>query len=159
MKKVKFDSEGIKKPKLNHFLAIILKEGKGSAWHWIKDSLDRFSVDGNTYFVVNKGTYLKKGVRFCVYLEGISTPLQHGNIDKEIKKVKITDAVTGAIKEHTLTLIKGLKFDSKLIDMLLNRHLADEFTKNRMDTPNIVIVVLVLLTLITSIINIAMWFK
>jgi len=159
MKKVKFDNEGIKGNPKTHMLMIVLKEGKGSAWRWVKDTNDHFSIDENTYFVINKGTYLNKTVRFSIYLEGISIPINHGYIEKETKTVTLKDSDTGKETKHKLQGIKGLKFDSKLIDMLLNRHLADEFTKNHFDTPNFLIVIMLLINIIIALINIGMWFK
>ena len=142
----------------NHILCIILKEGKGSEWIWLPEDQDKFSIDNNTYFKTDDGTYLKNTLRFFVYLEGISLPIHHGYIDREEITKEYTDKDTGKTKTITITKIKGLNFDSKVIDILLNRNLADEFTKQHMDIPNLAIILLLVANLITNIIGIGMWF-
>lgn len=131
-------------------LCLILKEGKGSSWVWVNDSFERFSFNDNTYFKQDEGTYQKDNLRFLIFLEGISMPMHHGYIERETIKKLFTDKNTGKEKSIDITKIKGLKYDSKAIDMLLNRHLADEFTKQHMDLPNLAIIVLLILNLIIS---------
>lgn len=160
-KRIKINRKKLERGKLKNIekvLCIILKEGKGSAWLWVSDKENRFDCDENTYFIITDGTYLGGALRFLVYLEGISTPINHGYIDREQKKVKIIDRDTGQEVTRSIDVIKGLKFDSKLIDILLNRGLADEFTKNHMDLPNLIIIILLIAGLIVGIINIVMWF-
>lgn len=100
----------------------------------------------------------KKNVRFSVYLEGISTPLNHSYIEREILTRSIVDFETGETRDVKVTGIKGLKYDSKLTDMLLNTHLADAFTKQRMDVPNLLIIILLVVVLIVGIIGVVMNF-
>ena len=78
-------------------LAIVLHEGKGSSWRWVKRYENNFSVGGHTYFVVDGGTYINDDLRFIVYLEGISTPIHHGFVKYETEKRKIT-TITGDVK-------------------------------------------------------------
>jgi hypothetical protein len=61
---------------------------------------------------------------------------------------------TGKEEKVSVNQIKGLKFDSAVIDMLLNRHLADEFTKQHMDIPNLILIVLMIVILILGVINV-----
>lgn len=133
-----------------NILCIILKEGKGSTWLWVNDSFERFSYDQNTYFKVDSGTYHKGSLRLFIYLEGVSLPMHHGYIEREKIEKEVKDRNTGKLKKVMITKIKGLKFDSKVIDVLLNRNLADEFTKVHMDLPNLAIVVLLVINLIVS---------
>jgi len=159
-KKVKM-SKKRNKPKIEEdkILCIILKEGKGSKWKWISDNVESFSLDENTYILTDDGTHIEKLFRFMVFLEGVSLPLHHGYIEKEEVEREIVDADTGKKTKITISKIKGLKFDSKVIDMFLNRHLADEFTKEHMDLPNLAIVILLIFNLLLAIANIGMWFK
>ena len=140
-------------------LCIILHEGKGSTWYLLDEQQDRFSVNQNTYFKVDDGTYVKGSVRFMIYLEGISLPLHHGYIEREQIAKDIKDNDTGMVRRYLINKIKGLKFDSKIIDILLNRHLADEFTRQHMDLPNLVIIILLVAVLIVSIIGIGVQFR
>ena len=146
------------KTKTGKILCIILHEGKGSTWYWLPDNQERFSINENTYFKVDNGTYLKDTIRFMLFLEGISIPINHGYIEKEEIEKTIHDNDTNTDKTIKINKIKGLNFDSKVIDILLNRHLADEFTKTHMDLPNLVIIILLVATLITSIVSIAVEF-
>jgi hypothetical protein len=140
-------------------LCIILHEGKGSTWYQLDDQQDRFSVNQNTYFKVDDGTYVKDTVRFMIYLEGISLPLHHGYIQREEIIKDVVDKDTGLTKKYKLYKIKGLNFDSKVIDILLNRHLADEFTKQHLDLPNLVLLILVIVVLIVGFINLGVQFR
>jgi hypothetical protein len=147
------------KNKLGEILCIVLKEGKGSKWIWLDESENKFSLDENTYFKVDEGTYLKDRIRLMVYLEGISLPIHHGHIEKEEVTRDILDKDTGKTKKLTIQKIKGLNFDSKVIDILLNRNLADEFTKQHVDLPNLIIIILLIGILITNLITIGLFFR
>jgi hypothetical protein len=151
-KKVKFDKKGVKVRDEN-ILCIILKEGKGSKWQWVNENDDKFTVDENTYFIINSGTYIWGRLRFLIYLEGISTPIHHGYIERERILKKYKDRDTGTEKSLWISRIKGLKFDSKIINMLLNRNLADEFTKQHLDLPNLAIIILLIVSIIMGLIG------
>lgn len=153
--KAKISGSGKIKVKKGSILALILIEGKSAEFLWLSQATDRFSYQGNTYFRVDQGTYIygKKRMRVAVYLEGISVPIHHAYIEREQVTKQFTNADTGKTESITINQIKGLKFDSAVIDMLLNRHLADEFTKYHMDLPNLVIIILLVVTLILGIIN------
>jgi hypothetical protein len=140
-------------------LCIILHEGKGSTWYFMDEQQERFTINQNTYFKVDDGTYVKDTVRFMIFLEGISLPLHHGYIEKEEVIKTIKDKDTGIDKTYKFQKIKGLRFDSKIIDILLNRHLADEFTKQHMDLPNLVIIILLVIILIVGIAGIGVQFR
>ena len=157
MKRVKLNKSGNPKSVRNCKLCIVLSEGKGSKWYWIPDGQDKFSVDKNTYFIIDDGVYIYNGIRVLIYMEGISTPISHSLIDREEITKEITDS-KGKKRKIKIQKIKGLKFDSKLIDMLLNRNLADEFTKEHMDLPNLVLLILLVVTVAVGFINIGMWF-
>lgn len=147
------------KVKKGHILCIILHEGKGSTWYQLDEIYDRFSVNENTYFKVDDGTYQKDHrTRFMIYLEGISLPIHHGYIQREEVYKEIINPDTKEKKLFRIFKIKGLNFDSKVIDILLNRHLADEFTKNHLDLPNLVLLILVVVTLIVSVIGVGVQF-
>ena len=56
------------------------------------------------------------------------------------------------------TEIDSVKYDSGLIDMLLNRKLADVFTKVHLDLPNILLTLLLVGTLILGVVNLGVQF-
>jgi len=159
MKKAKTNRTVNVKQKKNNILCIILKEGKGTKWVWLPEKDDRFSYDGNTYFRTDEGTYQEGYIRLMIYLEGVSLPIHHGYIEKETKTVTIKNRETGENEEHSISKIKGLKFDSKVIDIFLNRGLADEFTKQHMDLPNLIIIIILIANLITNLITIGLFFR
>lgn len=142
------------KRKNKKILSIILLEGKGCRFVWLTDSQDVFTYNGNTYFKQDTGTYLHGVVRVMVYMEGVSLPIHHSYLEREQVIKSIFNRDTGKTEEFAVNQIKGLKFDSAVIDMLLNRHLADEFTRNHMDLPNMILLLLILGTFIVGIINI-----
>lgn len=147
------------KVKRDKILCIVLAEGKGSTWLFIDDKSERFSVKDNTYFTLSEGTHICGSGRFMIFVEGVSTPLHHGYIEKELFTKEVIDKETGEKKVLKLNRIKGLKYDSKIIDILLNRHLADEFTRQHIDLPNLVIIILMIVVVILGVINIVLtWF-
>jgi len=110
-------------------LVVILCEGKDNIMKYVKNFESEISVNGHTYFIMSKGVYNNRYLgRISVYLEGISTPLTHDNIEFEEQKV-LVETIHGTTETHDVRKIKGLKFDSELIDTLLNRRLAEEFMK------------------------------
>jgi hypothetical protein len=87
-------------------------------------------------------------------MEGVSLPIHHSYIEREQVKKTIINRDTGKEETYTINQIKGLKFDSAVIDMLLNRHLADEFTKQHLDLPNLILIVLMVISVILGVISI-----
>jgi len=167
-KKVKINKNKKKNPvkKRNRFmLCIVLKANKSCAMKWVNFKDDTFSIDNNTYFFDPNGGYTDvNGMRVFIYLEGASLPVHHGNVKYETIKAhdkKIKDSLTG--REHTVhvperTRIENLKFDSSLISMVLNRKLADAFTKVHLDMPNLFLSILLVIAVAVGFINIGMWF-
>jgi len=160
--RAKISRTGKVKVRKGSLLAVVLVEGKGCEFIWLPSELDRFSFQGNTYFKQDTGTYLygKKRLRVAVYLEGISVPIHHQYIEREAVDREIVNRDTGKTETVTINQIKGLKYDSAVIDMLLNRHLADEFTKQHMDIPNLLLIILLIVTMVLGVINIilqAVW--
>ena len=168
MKKVKIKSR--KKgtpvlPKVGYILVTVLKSNKSCIMKWVKLKSDAFSVDGHTYFVDPNGGYIGvKGILQSVYLEGASLPIHHGSLEYETLKAKdktIKDHLSG--KTSTVHLperkrIKNVKYDSGLIDMLLNRKLADVFTRTHMDLPNLLLTVLLIVTVGVGFVNVGLHF-
>ena len=139
------------KRKGNRLLAVIMLENHGLAWIWVNRKKGEFRFRSNTYFIIPEGVYISDNrILYATYLEGISTPLTHKNIEKEQVTRHYTDP-NGATKEVMITQIKGLKYDSEVIDMLLNRKLADEFTRVALDLPSLIIMILLVGVLITGI--------
>lgn len=141
-----------------HILCVICKENKSFEAVWVKQTQDAFSLDKNHYFIIPEGTYLNDKILIAFYLEGVSTPVSHQYIQREEVERSYIDRQTNIKKTIKLQEIKGLKFDSQLIDMLLNRKLADVFTRVHLDIPSLLLTVLLLIAVVTSIINLGMWF-
>jgi hypothetical protein len=138
-------------------LAVILRERRDAILMIIPKEKDSFVYAGNMYFVSSEGTYISDTLVISVYLEGISTPLSHSQIEKEMVEREYEDA-KGIIHKIKLQLIKGLKFDSALIEMILNRKMSDIFTRAHLDFPNLLLLILLIAGLICGIINIGLHF-
>lgn len=143
----------------NRILAIILKKNSGVKWIWLKPDIKGFGLDGNYYYIDRDGIYISDNHVACsIYIEGVSLPIGHDNLEKETKTVKYTESITGEEKKRKITKIKGLKFDSELLNMLVNEDLAEDFIKTKLDMPNFVLIILVLAGVVIGVINIGMWF-
>jgi len=143
------------KDKKRKILCIILNQDTTTTWLWKKQSTERFSWNKCMYYLVHDGAYKTvTGTVIMIFLEGISTPMSHKNIDLEEKEVTYKDPITNKMVKKTLKKIKGLKFDGKLIDMLLNRDLFAEFTKQRIDLPTTITAILLICVLVLGIVNI-----
>lgn len=127
----------------------------------IKMDQDSFVHEDSMYFLDNTGTYLNDGfgTLVSVFLEGVSLPIHHGNIDYEeiIREIPSKNDPDKKSKVK-MRAIKGLKFDSKAIKIILNRKLAELFTRVPMDTPAIVLGILLIVAVALGVINIGMWF-
>ena len=158
MSKIKINRDGNIKRKNRH-LCIVLREGKGAKLLWIRNKAEIFRLYQHTYFIVDSGAYItEKNVRLSVYMEGVSTPIHHGFIKRKLETKSYIDEETKKEIKVKVPVIEGLKFDSSLIDILLNRHLADEFTKQHIDLPNLIIMILLIVVLVLGVVDIGMWF-
>lgn len=151
--------------KLGYMLVIVLKSNKSCVMNWVHLKSDAFSIDGHTYFVDPNGSYMNpKGIISSIYLEGASLPIHHGSLEYETLKAEnktIKDHLTGKevkTKIPERRRIKNVKYDSGLIDMLLNRKLADVFTKVHMDLPNLLLTVLLIITVGVGFVNVGLHF-
>ena len=146
--------------KKNHNLCIILKENKAISLEQIKISKELFRHDNHVYFTQTTGAYMnsKKGYVAFVFLEGISLPVSHKYIKYETVERKFKNETTGRQEKHKIRIIKGLKFDSRAISIILNQKLAEMFTRIPMDMPNFLLAILLILNCVFGVINIGMWF-
>ncbi len=139
--------------KKKRILAIIQKNNKSAVWTYVRLRYDSFRVDGNTYFIMPEGIYMSvNNVLYSLYFEGISQPLTHKNIDTKQETRTYKDEY-GTEQTTEVTLIDGLNYDSELIDMILNRKIVDEFTKTHFDLPNLIVIILLLVTVGVGIAN------
>lgn len=146
-----------KHDKKKKILCIILHENGTSTWLWKNKKTYRFSYNKCMYYPIPSGEYKTDNGTICiVFLEGISTPISHGNIDKEFKEVEIVNPTTQAKEKHKVALIKGLKFDGKLIDLLLNRDLFEEFTKKYLDVGGTITAILLIVVAVLGVVNIVL---
>jgi len=147
------------KDKKKKILCIILNDNSTTTWIWKKQKTKSFSFNDCWYYIVHDGAYKTgTGTVIMVFLEGISTPMSHDNITREKKEVEILDATTQKKVKRTIEKIKGLKFDGKLIDMLLNRDLFAEFTKQRIDLPTTITAILLMIVMVLGVVNIIVTF-
>jgi len=131
----------------NCLIAIILRENKGAYFKKVKNSKQDFRHKRNFYFIIPESIYLCGKQRYSVYLEGISTPFSHMNITYETRIVEIINPLTQEKEKREVRKIKGLKYDSKLLDVLLNTRLAQMFLSMK-DSWELTLTVILLIALI-----------
>lgn len=128
----RFDKKTNLIPKKNNKLTcIMMTEDRGIIFLQRKytNKLDTFRFNKGLYIIDNEAIHLSKnGNRISVYLEGISTPMKMSNIEKErIEKEYIE--LDGSKRKTIIQKIKGLKYDSKILDIICDRKLSENFTK------------------------------
>jgi hypothetical protein len=150
--KVHHSHEGDIHPKKikNCLIAMILRENKGAYFKKIKSNREDFRHRGHFYFINPKAIYLCGRQRFSIYMEGISTPMSHSNIEYEIKDVTITNPVTNDTEIRKLTKIKGLKYDSKTLDVLVNTKLAQIFLRVKEGLGSLLVLILLIVSVALS---------
>lgn len=154
--KTKKDDVNIKGNKKKS-LCMVLSENKSMFCLWKSNHIDNFSFRKSHYFLTSDATYITpNNIRVYIYLEGISTPLSHKNVETVMKEVDIEDIKTGKSLKRKVSLIKGLKYDSKLIDMLLHKGLFKEFLTNYFDLQGLVIIICIIVIMVFSVINTVM---
>ena len=137
-----------------------MKENKAIHFEQIGIDKQLFRYDDNVYFTETNGAYMntKNGFVAFVFLEGISLPVSHKYIKYQFVTRKFKNETTGKMETHKIREIKGLKFDSKAISIILNQKLAEMFTRIPMDMPNFILAILLILNCVFGVINIGMWF-
>lgn len=140
------------------WLALILKQNKSFRFKWVSFRDTEFRCDENTYFAVQDGMFLNPDKLIIgIYLEGISTPLSH----KHIKRKTETRTVVldnGVEQEIEVDVIDGLKYDSEIIDILLNRGLAEKLTEIKPEKTIFVLMIMVIISIIVGIVSVGVEF-
>jgi len=127
------------------FLAIILKEDKSTVWFWVPYREKRFECDGHTYFKDPNGVYMSNNqVMFSIYMEGVSMPIAHDDITITHEETKYVDPNTRKEVNVTIPVVGGIKWNSEIANAVLDRQLADEFTKKPFDAKSIGIYLLLI---------------
>lgn len=145
------------------FIALILGKSKEATLVYVPVSVARFSINGNQYFNTATGTYLNEKMSLSVYFEGVSLPIDHSYLQYEsvyelyfdddglpiddISKIPKSDykmLQTDENGEFIVTdkgyyvtdvkeQLKGLEFDSKTMDILLESNLTENMAYDKMD--------------------------
>lgn len=128
----KFDKKTKLIPKKNNKLTcVIFAENKSAVFLLRKfdNKNDTFRYNKGLYIIDNEAIHLtNNGNRICFYLEGISTPLKMSNIERYTDTIQYID-LDGSVKTANVEKIKGLKYDSKIMDIICDRKLSENFTK------------------------------
>ena len=120
---------------------------------------DDFHHRGNYYYIYESGVYItKKGNRIVTFLEGVSLPLSHQQLEYEDKDFKYFDPSTGQLQKGKIKTVKGIKFDSKVFEKIVDGKLVDVITRGTSDAKSIITIILLVVTAIGSIGGLAMWF-
>ena len=123
-----------------------------------QQDFEHFQVGKHTYFKEPRGTYLSENkVLLTVYIEGVSIPISHQYIEKKIEEREYIDAY-GEIRKIKVSVIQNIKFDSEIVDMLLNRNLADEFLRESAPTSTIAVILLIAINVALTCVTIGLHF-
>lgn len=130
----KFNRDIDKVPKqIDRLIALIFREDKGAKFIFVNKKANDFLHNGHLYFINPEATYITDNSnRIAFYLEGVSTPMSHANIEKQLVKIKYTD-LDGKEKEKSVMKIKGLKYDSRILALFTDRKFAEVFTRIELD--------------------------
>lgn len=144
--------------KVNRLICIVFSEDKGAYFLLRKfdNKNDCFHFNNGLYLIDNEAIHITpNGNRICFYLEGISTPIKMSNIEKYEETIEYLNLL-GEKKKVTVQKIKGLTYDSKILEIATDRKLAKNFTDI---TPEgrliIIILILSIVSLVLSGIGIA----
>lgn len=137
----------------NRVTVIILRENKFSKILYFDASKESFNYGKSLYFIVAPHT-CDNGAKLLVYLEGISLPISYENVQKETINKKYID-IDGKEKTTIITVIKGLKWDGKILHIFTNRKFAEIFTKIDEEMLPLLIFIIGTITLIVSCIGVA----
>jgi len=145
----------------DRLICIFFSEDKGC--HFI---FREFTVK-TKYFTFHDGLYLidnsaihttRNGSRVCFYLEGISTPLKMSNIERYTEEIEYMD-LYGNKQISTVEKIKGLKMDSKIMDVFCDEKFAENFTKEPATAMNLLLLILVIVNIaLTGILYAVVWY-
>jgi hypothetical protein len=136
----------------NRIICIILRENKFSKILYFSGKQESFTYEKCLYFLLSPHT-CDNGAKLLVFLEGISLPLSYDNVQKEQMKKTYID-VDGTEKETIITVIKGLKWDGKILHIFTNRKFAEIFTNIRESPLILMVFILCIVTLVISCIGI-----
>lgn len=118
---------------IDRLIALIFREDKGAKFIFVNKKANDFLNNGHLYFINPEATYITDNSnRIAFYLEGVSTPMSHANIEKQLVKIKYTD-LDGKEKEKSVMKIKGLKYDSRILALFTDRKFAEVFTRIELD--------------------------
>lgn len=131
---------------------IILRENKWSKILYFSGDITDFTYGKCLYFITTPHS-CDNGAKLLIYLEGISLPVSYENVQKETITKKFID-LDGQEKYSQITVIKGLKWDGKILHIFTNRKFAEIFTKIEPDVLPLLIFIIGTITLIISCIGI-----
>jgi hypothetical protein len=159
-RKFNIDTDKVPK-KLNNLIAVINREDKSSKFIIVDRNQKDFVHSGHLYFINPEATYITdNGNRIATYFEGVSTPMSHSNIEKKLVKVKFKE-LDGTISEKVITKIKGLKYDSRIIQIFTDRKFAEVFTRIEIDKWAFYTFITLIVVIIIGVVNciLSYWFK
>lgn len=135
-------------------LVLVLTDSGGVIFKWISPRTTTFRINQNTYFAEKSGVYVSKNnVLVSIYVEGCSLPINHSLLHTEMEQRTYLDPITKQEVSIDVPIIAELKFDSRIVDICLNRGLADEFTKPVKDVRGVVTLILLCICVIVGLVN------
>lgn len=135
----------------NRVTCVILRENNSSKILYIPFNLESFIFEKCIYFTTNSHT-CDNNAKLCVYLEGISIPFSCKNIQREQVTRPYRDFFTGEMKTKVVNVIKGLKFDGKILNTFSDRKFAEIFTRPKSSFVEMLLLIVGSATLIVSIV-------
>ena len=131
------------------FYAIIIRENDTVKILKIKNNKDSF-VYNNAVYNVTKPLTSDNAQKIIIYFENIPNPVSYSIIEKEEITKKYID-LDGKEKKSTVSKIKGLNFDGKILNMFANRKFAQVFTSFEDSKLLFIIMITCLINVIVSV--------
>jgi len=148
--------------KKNQLLCIFFSEDRGCYFIYRKmafrgnnKEVDFFRFKKGQYIIDNESIHIaNNGCRVAFYLEGVSTPIEMSNIEKQTVTIEYLD-LYGNKKKSTIQKIKGLKFDAKILDVFANRRFADLFTRQTINNWQFFLLLIGIASIVLLCLNVA----
>lgn len=131
---------------------LILRENKWCKILYFSGERTSFTFENCLYFLVTPHT-CDNGAKVLIYLEGISLPVSYDNVEKELVQRKYID-LDGKERTSLISVIKGLKWDGKILHLFTNRKFAEIFTRMTPDISPFIIIIVGIATLVMTCVSV-----
>lgn len=134
--------------KYTRLTCIILKENKFAKILYFSGERTSFRYEKSLYFITSSHS-CDNNAKILVYLEGVSLPVSCENLEKQTITKEYIE-LDGSKKTTEITVIKGLRWDGKILHQFVNQKFAEIFTKVTVDMIPILCLIIGIVTCILA---------